>query len=161
MIADSRSSCGAIPWLRHSVSVSALSLQSLLLAITAPAELRSSRTGSVRAPATPARERVGPIARIATFFGSVPVTMKPPIRTFWPFSIRTRVEMLTGLVVVTEFGEALAVGEADAVAVGLAFGFGVDAGEAEALGRGLALCKGVGDVLPAVGTTVFRSSAFT
>ena len=38
----------------------------------------------------------GPMPRMMTRFGSLPVTMKPPIMTPSPVSTRTRVEMLTG-----------------------------------------------------------------
>src|SRR6476620_9141376 len=68
-----------------------------------------------------------PIPRTITFFGWVPVIIKPPIRTLSPVSTRRRVEILAR--VVTGAGEAVAVavGVGIAVPVGVAVGVGVGA----------------------------------
>jgi energy-coupling factor transporter ATP-binding protein EcfA2 len=53
----------------------------------------SSRIGSGKTEPTPLSD--GPIPRIITFLGAVPVMMKPAIRTFSPESTRIRVEILS------------------------------------------------------------------
>ena len=63
----------------------------------APVESCNSRTGSASAPATPKSVKDGPIARMTTNLGSVPLMMKPPIPTLVPVSTSTRVERLRAL----------------------------------------------------------------
>src|SRR4051812_2002810 len=65
-----------------------------------------------------ANGREVPIPRTITFFGSVPVIIKPPIRTLSPVSTRKRVEMLAR--VVTGIAVGVAVGVALGVAIGVA-----------------------------------------
>src|SRR6476620_8617738 len=64
-------------------------------AIRRPLELYNSKTGSVSTLATPTSARDGPIARKATFFATLPVTINPPIITLEPLSTPTRVETLS------------------------------------------------------------------
>src|SRR6476646_9142390 len=79
----------------------------------------------------------GPIARTITFFGCVPVTMNPPIKTFSPVSTRNRVEILASWP-----GTGVGVGVAVGFGVGVAVGFGV--GVAVGFGVGVAVGFGVG-----------------
>src|SRR4051812_44402632 len=72
-----------------------------------------------------------------TFFGCVPVTMKPPIRALSPVSTRKRVEILPSAV----FG--VAVGDAVGFAVGVAVGFAVAVAVAVALGVAVAVAVAV------------------
>src|SRR5664279_4215080 len=107
-----------------------------------PDESRSSRKGSASAPGNN-EESEGPIARMITFFGWVPVIIKPPIRTLSPVSTRRRVEMLPKVPgVIIGVVEGLGVGVAEGLGVGVAEGFGV--GVAEGLGVGVATGVGVG-----------------
>src|SRR4051812_4558767 len=76
-----------------------------------------------------ANGREVPIPRMITFFGCVPVMMKPPMRTLSPVSTRKRVEMLARVVT-----EGVAVGVADAAGVGLGKGGGVAVGVGEGTG---------------------------
>src|SRR6476619_3995774 len=70
-----------------------------------------------------------PIARMITFFGCVPVTMNPPMRTLAPVSTRSRVEMLarvvTGVGLGATDGVGVDVGVAVAVGVGVEVGVGL------------------------------------
>src|SRR3954471_1952473 len=68
-----------------------------------------------------------PISRMITFFGCVPVIMKPPMRTLSPVSTRKRVEMFARVVT-----EGVAVGVADAAGVGT----GVEVAVAVGVGDG-------------------------
>ena len=61
----------------------------------APEESCSSRKGFSN---TPVRGSDGPMARTITFFGWVPVTIKPPMSTLSPVSTKVRVEMLPKIV---------------------------------------------------------------
>ena len=93
-MADSKSFVGGMVlsiiscWLGASIQLS-------LLAINAPVPSCNSRVGSA---STPARGSEGPIARTITFFGCVPVMIKPPIKTLSPVSTRRRVEILAKVV---------------------------------------------------------------
>src|SRR4051812_50148601 len=88
--------------------------QSSLASTNCPPLSRNSRTGSAR---TPANARDGPIARTMTFFGCVPVMMKPAIKTLFPVPTLTREEILPNC---PGCGVAVGVGlgGADGVAVG-------------------------------------------
>src|SRR4051812_17793142 len=92
-------------------------------------------------PLGPCNSRVGfaslsangrevPIPRMITFFGCVPVIMKPPMRTLSPVSTRRRVEMLARVVT-----DGVAVGLADATGVGV--GRGVEVAVAVGVGDGI------------------------
>jgi hypothetical protein len=80
-----------------------------------------------------------------TFFGCVPVTIKPPISTLSPVCTGKRVEMLANVV---GLGVGIGVGVGVAVAVGVGVGF--DVGVAVAVGVdvgvdvGVAVAVGVG-----------------
>src|SRR5450432_511974 len=97
------------------------SLRQLSLDATRPPEeFNSSRMGSLSAPGKK-EEREGPIARMITFFGCVPVMINPPIRTLSPVSTRKRVEMFPKML-------GLAVGVGVGLDVGVAVGVGVGLG---------------------------------
>src|SRR5215211_8779385 len=81
--------------------------------IRTPPGPRNSRVGSASLPGT---VREGPIARTITFFGCVPVTMKPPMSTLSLVSARRRVEIFKSWLVVAENSEVLPLGSV-AVAV--------------------------------------------
>src|SRR2546428_590899 len=70
------------------VSVCQLSL----VAMRAPEELYTLRTGSARTPETPKALSDGPSARSTTVLGSDPATIKPLIRTLSPVETVPRVE---------------------------------------------------------------------
>ena len=78
------------------ISASCVSFQLLFVTTTLVGSC-SSRIGSARAPATGgfAVDREGPMARKRIFFGWVPVTIKPPMRTLSPVRTLRRVEMLS------------------------------------------------------------------
>src|ERR1700750_3445273 len=103
---------------------------------------RDSRTGSCKTATSPACRREGPRARIARFFGAVPVMMNPAIITLSPVCTRMRVEMFNGRVLVPGFGvgEGLVPGEGDALGDGLTVALGDALGEA--LGDGLDVADG-------------------
>ena len=88
-IADSLSLAGAKPVAMISPSWSLRQLS--FVAMTAPEESWSSRTGFAN---TPLRGNDGPIARTISFFGCVPVMINPPMSTSSPVSTRSRVEIL-------------------------------------------------------------------
>src|SRR3954449_12552345 len=117
-----------------------------------PSAARSSRTGSARAPGK-LFSNDGPMARITTFFASLPVMMNPPIIALSPDSTRPRVAMLSGWDGGMALGAAVAVavGLEEAVAVGatVAVGTTVDSGVAVGLGAMVAVGVAVG-----VGATV-------
>src|SRR5205809_621186 len=100
---------------------------------SAPDELRSSSVGLASLPGMVSD---GPMARMITFFGCVPVTMKPPIKVLSPVSTFSRVEILARTVLGVPFG----------VAVGVAFGVAVGVGLGVAVAVGLGV--GVGKALP-------------
>src|SRR2546430_6450182 len=90
----------------------------------------SSRIGLLNVPPN---GNDGPIACTMTFFGCVPVIMKPPIRTLSPVSTRSRVEMLARVVegaIGVAVGLAVGVAVGVAVAVAVAVGVGVGVGPA-------------------------------
>src|SRR4051812_40596235 len=91
--------------------------------------LYSSRVGFASVPAKNC-DNDGPIARMITFFGCVPVTMKPPMRTLSPVSTRNRVEILPSTVFGVAVGVALGVAVAVAVGLGVGVGVGVGVGAA-------------------------------
>ena len=66
---------------------------SLVLSKT-PLELNNFSTGSVIAPATPARLSDGPRPRISTFLATLPLMTNPPIVTFSPVCTKVRVATL-------------------------------------------------------------------
>ena len=81
----------------NSAAHSGLSRQLSLLPISELSDALSCRTGSARAvPTNPADCKDGPIPRIATRFGELPVIMNPPIATSSPVSTCKRVEMFNG-----------------------------------------------------------------
>ena len=77
------------------------------------------------------------MARIITFLGCVPVTMKPPIKTLSPVSTASRVEIFPSVL-----GGGVGVGLPVGVGVGLPVGVGV--GVPLGVGVGLPLAVGVG-----------------
>src|SRR3982750_2191164 len=77
-------------------SAAELSFQLLLLVMSEPSLARSSRAGSARKSFTPDDCNDGPRARRITFFGAVPVLMKPLIITSLPVPTRDRTEMFSG-----------------------------------------------------------------
>src|SRR5215510_6927330 len=68
------------------------------------------------------------MARRATFFGSAPVTMKPPIITLGPPSTRTRVDTLRSNFVGEGTGVGVALGPGVALDEGVGVGVGVGGG---------------------------------
>ena len=84
-----------------------LSRQLSLLAINELSEPLSWRVGSESAvPKKPADCNEGPIPRMATLLGELPVIMKPPMATFSPASTCKRVEMFKGWTASTGVGVA-------------------------------------------------------
>src|SRR5262245_684138 len=108
-----------------SAACEGLSCQSSFVLRSAPLLLCSSRVGSDNASGIPNCPSDGPIPRTATFLGSVPVRIKPPITTLLSVSTSTRVEIF----------KARAGGEAVALAV--AVGVGLDVAVAVAVGVGV------------------------
>ena len=110
-------------------------------------------------------EREGPIARTIIFFGCVPVTMNPPIRTLSAVSTRRRVEMLPntvtlGVPVGVALGVAVAVGVALTLAVGVGVGEGVGAIVAVAVDVAVGVDVGVADGVGPIALTM-KLVAFT
>src|SRR5436190_22647220 len=93
----------------------------------APDEFRSSSVGLASLPGIVSD---GPIARMITFFGCVPVTMKPPIKVLSPVSTFSRVEILARTVFGVPFGVAVGVAVGVGLGVAVAVGFGVGVGKA-------------------------------
>src|SRR5256885_16618772 len=91
----------------------------------------------------------GPIARMTTFFGSLPVMMNPPIIALSPDSTRPRVAMLSGWDGGAALGDAVATGVALWVTVADGVEEGVVAGGAVAVAGGVGV--GVGEVVGAGG----------
>src|SRR5947209_19136567 len=89
-IADSLGFIGGTP-LPAISALFAASPQLSLYEIVAPAALCNSRVGSSICPVNGSE---GPIARMITFFASVPVTINPAIKTSVPVPTTARVEML-------------------------------------------------------------------
>src|SRR5204863_5955252 len=108
---------------------------------SAPLEPRSSKVGSARTSLRPALASDGPTPRIATFFGTLPVTINPPIMTRSPVSTRSRVEMFKAWAGVGE-GDAVGVGVTVGVGGGVAVGVGLGVGGTVALGVGVAVAGG-------------------
>src|SRR5256885_1485440 len=131
MIADSLSLDGASP-LAMIACLFGLSTQLSLVSNSPPFWSCSSIVGSCIVPAKNCGND-GPIACTMTFFGCVPVIMKPPIRTLSPVSTRSRVEMLARVVegaIGVAVGLAVGVAVGVAVAVAVAVGVGVGVGPA-------------------------------
>src|SRR5947199_115882 len=106
MIADSLPLVGARPLLMISWTWSCVIMppiivvcQSSLEAIKVPAALCSSSVGLANTSGTPNGVSSGPIARIITFFGALPWTMKPPIITLSAVWTKLRVLMLPSMAV--------------------------------------------------------------
>ena len=147
-MADSRLLVGGRPV--ASIAACWVSLQLLLKTVVNPDGPCSSSVGSASASVIPKRVKEGPIARTITFFGPLPVTMKPPMPSL-PAAARTfmRVEKLTACAAGTAVGlglagtvaDGLAEGVPDGVAVGVADGVTVAEAEGVAVADGL----GVGD----------------
>jgi hypothetical protein len=93
-MADSKSLLGGIVLSMISCWFGA-SFQLSLLAIVAPLRSCNSRKGFASEPLS---GREGPMARKSTFFGCVPVTMSPPMRTLSFVPTCNRVEMLPKVV---------------------------------------------------------------
>src|SRR4051812_38725881 len=94
-------------------------------------------SSSVGLPSLSASGSEVPMPRTITFFGCVPVIMKPPMRTLSPVSTRKRVEIFAK--VVTSVGVAVAAGVAVAVAVGVAVAVAVGVAVAVAVGVAVAV----------------------
>src|SRR4051794_36175386 len=120
-MADSRSFEGARPVPSMRACWSSFQLLFVTVAMLWP---WSSRTGSASALGTLVME--GPIARIMTRLGTLPVIIKPPMPTLSPVCTRIRVERLRacdpglGVAVAVAVGAGVAVGAAVAVGVGVA-----------------------------------------
>ena len=98
----------------------------------------------------PKRVKEGPMARISTCFGTLPLMMKPPIPTLFPVCTRIRVEKLTACAA-TGVGDAVGLGVG---VVGVTVGVGVGvAGVTVGVGVGvIGVTVGVG--VGVVGVTV-------
>src|SRR2546423_2734729 len=126
-MADSRSFVGGMPlalisscWVSRQLS--------FVMVGKAPGPC-NSRTGSGNGFGMPKRVRDGPIARMITCFGTVPVMMKPPMPTWSPVKTWRRVERFNacevGGTVAVAVAVAVGVAVAVAVAVGVAGGGGL------------------------------------
>src|SRR4051794_3171801 len=111
------------------------------VAIFTPVESCSSRIGSANLPLTVSD---GPMARAMTSFGSVPVTMNPPIRTSSPVPTFERVEILPTCTSKNGVGEGVGVGDGVAVGDGVSVGVGVGVADGVGVGVGLTVGDGVG-----------------
>ena len=98
-------------------------------------------------------EREGPIPRKITFFGSVPVMMKPPTKTLSPFPTRKRVEIFARTPGIG-LGEAVTVGDtvAEGVTVTVAVGVGGRVSVGVAVAVAVAVTVAVGVQLPGQGS---------
>src|ERR1700704_760897 len=153
-MADSLSSLGASPLFSSSV-LCGESFQLSFIVTRLPLPLRSSRKGSAMRPGTgPCPElREGPLARRANLLLSLPVIIKPPMRTLSTINTCARGEFLSncagvgvGVGVGDGVGDAVGVGVAVGVvvAVGVAVGVGVDVGVGLGVGVGVRVGLGVG-----------------
>ena len=132
-IADSLSLAGASP---VAFTVSSSERQSLFDAIIAPLLSCNVSIGFASVPVTPADASDGPSARTSTLFGSLPVMMRPPIKTLSPVCTFARVETLT---------KVAGTGVGSGVGVGVeAGGGGVGVGVVVGAGVGVAVGCGVG-----------------
>jgi hypothetical protein len=138
--ADSASWLGGI--VLALISNSSLSRQLSFVVTGSPAPSKSSSTGSCNAPSTACAVSDGPIARRITFFGSVPVMMMPPIKTFSPVCTLSRVEMFSSC-----SGATVGVGVADGDGLAVALGKGVAVGVTVAVGSGEIVGTGVGEAV--------------
>src|ERR1700730_921380 len=107
--------------------------------------------GSASASTTLWRVNVGPIARIITCFGMLPVMMKPPMPTLSPVCTRIRVERLitfdvdVGLGVGVGGGAAVGVGAGVVIGVGVWVVTGAAVAVAVAVADGVVVAVGVGE----------------
>src|SRR5687768_18516601 len=104
---------------------------------------RNSRVGSASTSlaGNPNWVKEGPIPRITTCFGALPVMMKPPMPALSPRSTRIRVDRLTAWEAGVGDGVGVAVGVGGGVAIGVAVGVAVGVGVAigGAVGVGVAV----------------------
>src|SRR5450755_1812802 len=101
----------------------------------------SSSRGLASTFGTPKFAREGPAARMSTFFGALPCTMKPAISTLAPVPTCSRVDMfpsVAGLGVGVGVAVGVPVGVAIGVPVGVAVGVPVGVGVAAGVGVGVA-----------------------
>src|ERR1044071_2082576 len=129
-MADSRSFVGANPL--ASISVCWVSFQLLFGTVMNVPEPCNSRVGSANSSeaGNPNFVKDGPIARMITLLGTLPVMIRPPIPALSPVSTRIREDRLSACApeVGVEVGVALAGGVAVALAVAVVVGVGVGLG---------------------------------
>src|SRR4029450_2676652 len=94
-VADSDELVGASPFCTI-YAAPIWSCQLSLLAMRVREELYTLRTGSLSRPESPKPLRDGPSARSTRVLGSVPVMIKPPIRTLSPLETTPLLERLSG-----------------------------------------------------------------
>src|SRR2546423_358815 len=153
-MAASRSFDGAKPVLL--ISDSCESFQLLFVTRNEPGPCNSSvGSASNVAAGNPNFVKDGPIPRMSTCFGMLPVMINPPIPELSPVSVRMRVERLTAWVggVGVAVGVAVAVAVGATVAVAVAVGATVAVAVAVAVALAVAVAVGV-DVAVAVAVAV-------